>query len=109
MCHLEADVLEHGGGVIVGGHLVVYQRRHTVHQGRTLHRGRLTRGRRGRLGGEQHAALLHVGSRAALLRVGGRAGDAHLEDADAVELDLLTQLQVVLEGAAQLVEYGDAV
>ena len=37
------------------------------------------------------------------------AGEAHLEDADAVQLHLLTQLEEVLHGTAQLVEHCDDV
>ena len=43
---------------------------------------------------------------AVLLRRGADGAEAHLEDADAVETDLLTELEEVLHGTAKLVEDG---
>ena len=59
-----------------------------------------------RLGLEQHAALGdHLGT-TALLRRRADGAEAHLEDADAVEADLLTEFEEVLHRTAELVEHG---
>ena len=58
------------------------------------------------LRGEQHTAGGDVLSTAVLSFLDTDAGEAHLEDADAVQLHLLSQLEEVLHGTAQLVEHG---
>ena len=58
------------------------------------------------LGLEEHAAG-GDGLGTAVLNLGhADAREAHLEDADAVELDLLAHLEEVLEGLAQFLEDG---
>ena len=58
------------------------------------------------LGLEQHATR-GDGLRTAVVLLGRTdAGESHLEDADAVEAHLLTQLEEVLHCTAQLVEHG---
>ena len=78
---------------------------HAVHLLGTLHLLH-TREHGGGLGLEVDAALLHQVGGTALLGVAAGTGDAHLEDADAVELHLLAELEVVLEGGSELVEDG---
>ena len=61
------------------------------------------------LRGEQHSAGRDVLG-TYVLRLGGTdAGEAHLEDADAVEFHLLTHLEEVLHGGSQLVKHCDDV
>ncbi len=102
---LEADVAEHGGGVVEDLLLRLYDGGHAVDHAGTLHVDDTLEHGHG-LGLEVHAALLHQRGSAARLSVAGGAGYADLEDADALELHLLTQLKVVLHGAAQLLEHG---
>ena len=58
------------------------------------------------LGLEQHAARGDGGCTAVVLLHSADGAEAHLEDADAVELHLLAQLEEVLHRAAELVEDG---
>ena len=58
------------------------------------------------LGLEQHAAGGDGLGRAVLDLGDADAREAHLEDADAVELHLLAHLEEVLQCTAQLVEHG---
>ena len=55
---------------------------------------------------EQHAAGGDVLCTAVVLLCRSDGAEAHLEDADTVEPDLLAQFEVVLHGTAQLVEHG---
>ena len=55
---------------------------------------------------EQHAARGDILCAAVILLVRADGTESHLEDADAVELHLLAQFEEVLQGTAQLVEYG---
>ena len=66
----------------------------------------LPRHHTGGLWGEQHTTGGDVLSTAVLSFPDTDAGEAHLEDADAVQLHLLSQLEEVLHGTAQLVEHG---
>ena len=58
---------------------------------------------------EQHAARGDRGGGAVVLLRHADGGEAHLEDADAVEVDLLAQFEEVLHGLAQLLQHGDDV
>ena len=61
------------------------------------------------LGLEEHTARGDAGGAAVLLLGNTDAGEADLEDADAGEVDLLAELEVVLHGLAQLGEHGEDV
>ena len=58
------------------------------------------------LRGEQHATRGDVLRTQVLRLVGADAGEAHLEDADALQFHLLSHLEEVLHGSTQFVEDG---
>ena len=61
------------------------------------------------LRGEQHATRGDVLRTQVLRLVGADAGEAHLEDADALQFHLLPHLEEVLHGTAEFVEDGNHV
>ena len=62
-----------------------------------------------RLGLEKHPAGGDGGSATVFELGDSDAGEAYLEDADALEVDLLPHLEIVLHGLTQFGEYGDDV
>ena len=94
MSLLEDDVLEHGDGI------------DEFLLDRTILSLLLTNNDTGGLGLEEYTAG-GDGLGSAVLELGDTdRAEAYLEDADAVEFDLLAQFEEVLEGFAQFLEHG---